>query len=663
MISSPRPTDHASGVRSTESIAPRPARASRAIPRHQRLLVAAIACLCYLLSPQAAATQGAAPVRERPPTTLEILYQAPSAEGVSLIWGVGDWALVPEEQRPKGTTVQGNVMYTPMERRGNVFATALRMPTGTIITYGFLATFPAAGAGVGRKVWDGDYVASARGGSLAFHTPRRRSAMRLRWLALGLSVLCFVLGIIVGQAWAFSRTLVRYAGRSVAIELRISPVRVTVVLGTLVLLTCGVLLTTSTAFRSLSPLRADCEGFSPLGGYVLHKLSSSDENVVASWYSGTLLLLSSAMAGLCALVDTRRFRTSPERLYAGGWLVIAVVFAVLSLDEVGSFHERIGTVSSFAEMLLVPFQGETGLAERARRVISLTPLGGHVALAVPIGVVAFFLLAFAWVRLRRHPAAFLLMILGTALFMSVPFYERVEHRLLRVAALADWTAFDRLIWLEEGTEMFGMLAFVGAMVMYLAGASEKVRCTGRSLERVVAWRASLGRTLAVQVAILCVMGVGFLAVEVVQPYLLTDDEGIPENWFPMALAGIAALTCLFLWDGRRGAGRRVYLGSAALNVMLSAYYGVNVHGYLYQPSVERLGSWIHAGLGAAALILSLGLARQARERWSRVGGVTWAAVLCCAFAAGPDHTVALGFTAFAVLIPSLLVHFEQSLDD
>ncbi len=75
--------------------------------------------------------------------------------------------------------------------------------------------------------------------------------------------------------------------------------------------------------------------------YWLVQLHLGTENVVAAWYS-SMLLLAVALAACLALAVERKQKPPVRGAWSFAWLVVAAVFTVLSLDEIGSFHERLG---------------------------------------------------------------------------------------------------------------------------------------------------------------------------------------------------------------------------------------------------------------------------------------------------------------------------------
>ena len=86
--------------------------------------------------------------------------------------------------------------------------------------------------------------------------------------------------------------------------------------------------------------------------YWLAQLYLGAENVLAAWYS-SMLLLAVALSACLAFAVERKQKPPRPAGWASGWLLLAAVFTVLSLDEIGSFHERLG---------LVPWTDQWGMA-------------------------------------------------------------------------------------------------------------------------------------------------------------------------------------------------------------------------------------------------------------------------------------------------------------
>jgi hypothetical protein len=85
----------------------------------------------------------------------EIAYRIAGAEEVWLVWGINGWQAIPEAARPAGTVLKDNkFMHSRMVRKGDNFATTVRVPPGTMLDYKFLITKTSGGAPV--NIWQ-DY--------------------------------------------------------------------------------------------------------------------------------------------------------------------------------------------------------------------------------------------------------------------------------------------------------------------------------------------------------------------------------------------------------------------------------------------------------------------------------------------------------------------------
>lgn len=298
------------------------------------------------------------------------------------------------------------------------------------------------------------------------------------------------------------------------------------------------------------------------------------ENVLAVWYS-SMLLLAVAAASFGAFFLARR-RDGPLRT---GWLLFGAIFLLLSLDEIGSLHERVG---------MLPIMPGAGGAT----------VGWIYVLAVPIVGVALFLLAFAWRNLQAAPGAFRLVALGVGLFLLNPVLERVEMAMIhgRGATQGTWQRLlhDVLLVLEEGgLELFGILCFLAAVLTWIRATS------GDTLTWIVDHRHLRRFTRAGTV----LLAGGALVSGWIINRLPQADSGIPENWFAAAAwAGAGAL--LATRAELHGWRRAVVFG---MGLAVSAVFGAGLYNY-----VEGLYSSTRwhvpvAGIVAAGLALELAL--------------------------------------------------------
>ena len=324
------------------------------------------------------------------------------------------------------------------------------------------------------------------------------------------------------------------------------------------------------------------------------QVNLATENVIASWYSSMLLLLASLMAGLCFGVD----RASGRKKLAGGWLIVSALFLLLSFDEMGSLHERIGMLS---------FLNSSG--EGA--------LGWVTVLAIPIAVVTIYLAAFGWKRMRAVPHALLLFGMSLALLAANPLMELMEMQHLLEESESSLRAHDRWILAEEGAELFSFMLFSLSMTLYISSLN----------------RASGGLRLVIPSPVLRLIGimlslgavVTLFAAGLVNTYMAEGDIGQPANWPPSFLAGLNAIVLIVFSFTRGGKHRALLMSAAVLCGLVSAYHGACMKFWLAaflpelnltltavavvlaMPFLARARWPIRIGLGAAILAFALGL--------------------------------------------------------
>lgn len=349
---------------------------------------------------------------------------------------------------------------------------------------------------------------------------------------------------------------------------------------------------------------------------------SAPENVLAVWYASLQLLAVAALAILCFVVDRRT--DASARVLPYGWLGLAVVFFGFSLDELGSLHERIGSLGTAAQ----PGLGWTLL------LVFLTAVGG--------GAVAF-----AGMHLRRHRLPLALMALGVTLFATVPLQELAEGSMRALAATTDgWRRPTHYVLLEEGSELIATLCFLAATAAYAAARSPRHR-----LQITV----SVEALVRAAVVLVVVLGGLMVATQLFMWHTVPGDAGRPNNWFAGVMAAVAAGTSYYL--GRRDR-RGVLLAVALVGALFSVYVGANLYGYLYyetyDASIERFQTLIGVVLVLAVLALGFLTARRAPSRWNRAGSLAWALLLVGAMTTPDSRLIApLAFGSFAVLLLSL----------
>jgi hypothetical protein len=351
--------------------------------------------------------------------------------------------------------------------------------------------------------------------------------------------------------------------------------------------------------------------------WVLAHLNLCRENVVATWISSTLMLLVAVLAVACFLADRARRRSRLDSRLGFGWLVVAAVFAIFSMDELISLHENVGTPQDAN-----PF-GSAGLSWRG--VLTLV-IGAIVLLMVPFTLLHL---------LRGSRLAFVLLVVGAGLLFTVPFQER--------------TGAVR----EETTELVAIVFFLSALLTYL-----HARAGGRL--RVVVSRDAL---LAAALVAVAVLATAFWAFE--HPLEgAPGDLGMPRDWFLSTPGVLTALVGVTLaaqappgLRGRRGA----YLAAAGLGALLAVYFGANIQGYL---SIGNVGDWIRKGANAAIILwgaaLAVVLPQLVRSWWSRAASVAAAVLLGIALRNLQSFGGEYEFAAVSVLLLSLIGHLPEA---
>jgi len=203
-------------------------------------------------------------------------------------------------------------------------------------------------------------------------------------------------------------------------------------------------------------------GYKTLGG-IIPEFDLNSENNIPTWYSSSALLLASALLAMIALVKLQWQET-----YARHWVVLAVIFLFLSIDEAASLHEK----GSELALLIMPSIVDSGY------------LGRYLYFPwVVFGVTFVLLFSLAYLRFLIHLPAktrslFVLAgviyvggALGVEMLGARDFYLYGEGRPLVHSMLILW---------EEGFEMFGIVVFIYALTSYLGSRLTNLRILTRS---------------------------------------------------------------------------------------------------------------------------------------------------------------------------------------
>ena len=257
-------------------------------------------------------------------------------------------------------------------------------------------------------------------------------------------------------------------------------------------------------------------------GRVLHALSFEFEQNLATTWEGFCFLVVS-------LLSLGRAGTAWRKASAWPWLGVAALAAGLSLDELGSVHER-------ADLLFEPIGLDT-------EMVALLPF------AIPAAAIAAFTVFRFWRDGERGGAVRL--VLALSLLGSVVLQEKLEHALPAVPGFAPFRGV-----LEEGTEMLGVFLLLGLVLEHGAPVA-KAALLEAALERVF-----------VPAALLTVLALPALIYVTAATRRMQRGRGIPAGWVLFALLALVAVAALEL-RGARERGRRplllVGLGAALLS--------------------------------------------------------------------------------------------------
>ena len=229
---------------------------------------------------------------------------------------------------------------------------------------------------------------------------------------------------------------------------------------------------------------------------VVNHFNLAGEMTLAAWWSGALLLLASFLA----LEQATRNNTIQH-----AWRLLALMFALLSFDEIGSLHERAAETTIGSAVLLA---------------------GGFV------GLLAFTVACWQlWQQGRRRTVRYL--VAGMALMASAILHEYLEHRL-------DWpVALQGLrVAAEEGSELMGMLLCLVGLVEYRT----KSRLTGIA-QTILPNRFALPRVLPILAVALVFHLLSSLWVA---GYVLIEFRGNPGVWYFTAVFLLLGVTQLWM---------------------------------------------------------------------------------------------------------------------
>ncbi|MES2848422.1 MAG: hypothetical protein V4685_05170 [Bacteroidota bacterium] len=364
----------------------------------------------------------------------------------------------------------------------------------------------------------------------------------------------------------------------------------------------------------------------------LSEFNFAKENVGGAWYSSMLFLTTGIVAALCFWADMQRASEGKMRLLNYGWLLMSGIFIMLSFDEMGSFHEMISQTTLFTK---------AG--------------GGHgkKVLFIIIGAVAIFMGAFFFTKFKKDKLALLLTIFGLLLFLSNPFQEKFEIQSWRTSP--DPSAWHRpigFLLLEEGSEIFASFCFLFSFITYAINAAPGVNGYG---EKILKLTAAANKYFIFWLgALAALLGILMLVIHMNAWNIPGDDDGLPQDWPPaaIALAAFAAAMYLFYKESMK-ANRPVYMVVAVTALFTSAYFGSYMYGYWEGPFAKMpvvfLGITIVAGLLAIVKL---------KDVFTKLILAAWVGFMILSFLRKEFSSAVYGYAACTCLLLALSWHYK-----
>lgn len=405
------------------------------------------------------------------------------------------------------------------------------------------------------------------------------------------------------------------------------------------------------AILAVTALRSHLAGYHPFPHpvlFVLRQMNIQSEATLGAFYSSGLFLLTAVAALLCSVAVGAPSRSVRSRRRRVGWALASVLFAGLSLDEVGVLHERIGIVDG-----LNPFDRLDGWVG----VFALPGLVGGILLAVLL-----------YRDLRRTRAALLLATVGTILICSVFFQEQIEANMRRATGGPRPMMFAVL---EEGSELFGALALLSALLIHLFAIGPVQRSRNGTTLRldISASRRAVWSTTAGGLVLLggsaAVLALGAPNLpSAASPDLAALLDFLPVGWCLAVVALWSAGAALYLAlsgspprsrvstspDLHRGL-RYGAVAVFALFVAVDLGSGLSFTERMWDGS-PRMRLVLDGALTASAVLPALLLWGEVRRRW-RLVLLTSCLTLSTAFWVGFQETPVLVFIGLGLLLSVL----------
>lgn len=374
--------------------------------------------------------------------------------------------------------------------------------------------------------------------------------------------------------------------------------------------------------------------------FIVVQFNLLEENVLASWYSSMLYFVTGIVAFFCYLIDGQKSNHWIEKGLNTFWLVVSIIFFLLSFDEMGTFHEVIGEAS---------FMKNIGRGND----------NGWYVFHTMITVVGVILSLFFFLKFKQYPLLLTTNLLAILLLLSSSLQEQFEMNLWRGSL--NQIAWERpllLIILEKGTETFASFFFLYAFTIYL----KKKTLIFNMGKATLKMEFTFGKYFLIYlVSLLISLGI-LMLLTFYFPWNVSGRSyfGLPQNWFPSIVSILCCFICLyfeFSFKKKLGFLRSIYMLLALLSIFTSAYFGANIYYYratdLDQVRLIMLG---------ATLILGLIPIIEFKGNAIKMYLATWLStfIVSVYFPVG-FYTTFFAYVAYSFLLIALYLHFQRLL--
>ncbi len=366
--------------------------------------------------------------------------------------------------------------------------------------------------------------------------------------------------------------------------------------------------------------------------WLLVQLNLARENVVAAWYSSMLLFSAGIAAALCFWADMQRTDNNKGRLLNYGWIIMAMIFALLSFDEMGSFHEMIGETALFKK---------AGIGANA----------GWYAFYALIGAVAVFMVTFFFLKFKNNRFAFLLTLIGVLLFVSNPLQEKFELYSWHNSPDPDnWHRPVLFLLIEEGSELFASFCFLFSFLRYATTAASGNAAAGGMFKL----ESSVGKNFVFWLTgTACLLGSLMLIIHINAWKIPGDDNGVPQDWPPAATAFIAFAAGMYLYCKKGMEGNRlIYISIAMVSIITTVYFGSYMYGYFEGPFV-KMPYFILAITAVASMVAAFKLQGAAAKFFF----IAWVVLMALSVFAKDFSSTVYGYAAYSCLMLGLFLHY------